>query len=366
MRELRREGEGAGPRGEARRVRGGSVLEEGRGGGAARRVRVERARGGEVGDRQDDRVLVQVLHEGIEDRQTCRDRERLVRGVRHHLVAEVLHLDHVARGARGRVEEERRRVQAVGGIDDRLREARGERERIEHVGGVEAEEPLDLPHRPGADRRVQEELRGEPAARGVQQRGLQIRLDRHESRPHEPTERVAHVEDVRVVELGVERQIDRVPVQQAHERQQVGVGLAEVVAHAEEVVECLEEAEVDAQEARVRVVGEAVGGCRAAEAVPRVLRACGAGAAVPVAVAVLGSVDADRGEALGGVQLAEGDHQVTLAAETVLLDDDRPARGRRRPARNDNGERDLRGIDHHRLTGAVAREALVGRFARTR
>src|SRR5207244_9184482 len=116
VRELRHEGEGAGPRADARRVGGGAVLEQRRGGGARGRVRVERAGGGEVRDRKGDRALVQVLHEGVEDRQVRRDGERLVRGVRYHLVAEVLHLDHVARGAGGRIEPKPRRAPSGGRV----------------------------------------------------------------------------------------------------------------------------------------------------------------------------------------------------------------------------------------------------------
>ena len=344
---------------------GGAVLEQRRGGGAARGVGVERARCRVVRDRQDERVLVQVPHERVEDREAGGDRECLVRRVRHHLVAEVLHLDHVSRRTGRRVEQQPGRVEAVAGIDDRLREVRGERELVEHVRRVEAEDALHLPHRAGADRGVQEELRGEPAAGRVQQRGLQIRLDRHEPRAHQAAERVAHVEDVRVVERGVERRVDRVGMQQADERQQVHVRLPEVVADAEEVVERLEEAEVHAQEARIRVVGEAVRRRRAAEAVVGVLRARRAGAAVPVAVTVLGGVDADRREALGGVELTEDDDEVALSAEPVLLDHDRPPGGRGRAARDDDRERDLRRVDDDRGAAAVARETLVVRLART-
>src|SRR4029077_14307157 len=59
-----------------------------------------------------------------------------------------------------------------------------------------------------------------------------------------------------------------------------------------------------------------------------------------------------------------GDHQVTLPAESVLLDDHRPAAGGRRTARGRDREGDLRRVDHDRVAAPVAGEALVGGLAR--
>src|SRR5206468_8609789 len=118
--------------------------------------------------------------------------------------------------------------------------------------------------------------------------------------------------------------------------------LAEVVADAEEVVERLEEAQVYGEEAhaeaREAAVGEAVGRRRPAHVVARVLGARRRGSAGEQAVAVLGGVDADRGEAARGVRLREADHRVALPAEAVLLDDDRPAAGRRHAGGNGDRE----------------------------
>ena len=49
---------------------------------------------------QGERVLVQVLHERIEELEAARHRERFIGRVRHHLVAVVLDLDEVARRSR--------------------------------------------------------------------------------------------------------------------------------------------------------------------------------------------------------------------------------------------------------------------------
>ena len=228
--------------------------------------------------------------------------------------------------------------------------------------------PVTSPCAPAPIDELHEELAGEAAAGGVQQVRLHVRLDRREARAHEAAERVAHVEDASSsFSVVAERAVDGVPVQQPHERHQVDVGLAEVVADAEEVVEGLEEAQVHREEAHAeageRAVDEAVGHRRAAEVVGRVLRARCARLAVEEAVAVRHRVDADRGEAAGGVGLAEADHRVALSAEAVLLDDDRPAARRRRALREDDRERDLRRVDDDRRAAAVAREALVGGLA---
>src|SRR6185436_795319 len=94
-----------------------------------------------------------------------------------------------------------------------------------------------------------------------------------------------------------------------NEGRQVDVGLAEVVADTDEVVEALEEAQVHRQEADVEAedlaVDEAVGDRRAAEVVGEVLRAARRRLAVEQAVAVADRVDADRREAAGGVGVTE-------------------------------------------------------------
>src|SRR5262249_57484645 len=84
---------------------GGAVLDDG-GGRATRGVAVDRS--DRRGDRQAERALMQVGDEGIEERESSRDCEGLVRRVRHHLIAEALRLEDVAWRAADRVEAQLR------------------------------------------------------------------------------------------------------------------------------------------------------------------------------------------------------------------------------------------------------------------
>ena len=115
---------------------------------------------------QRERALVKVLHERIEELQSGRHRQRLVRRIRHDLVTEILDLENVARRAVGGRQDELGLVQAIRRVDDRLREVGGEAELIGHVRRIESEDPGDEPLRAGADRRVAEErpLRPPPVA----------------------------------------------------------------------------------------------------------------------------------------------------------------------------------------------------------